>query len=66
MPDEYQTHSSFNTLDKQNKVERSHSPEAAAPTSFGASGTRGSQDRLVDQQRSAAYQMPPDSDGTML
>ncbi len=59
MPEDYQAHSSFNTLEKQNKIERSSSPDVAQPTSFGG-GKRNSTDGLMND-----YQAPP-SDGTML
>lgn len=51
MPDDFQGHSSFNTLEKQNKIERSHSPEVGGTTSF---GQRDSTDGLI-----GGYEMPP-------
>jgi len=59
MPDEFHGTSSFNTMEKQNKIERSHSPDAAEPSTFG--GKRSSTDGLMND-----YQMPPPADGTML
>ena len=65
MPEDYQAHSSFNTLDKPPK--RSSSPEAGNTTSFGVA-TTSSTDNLTGGRTTSPprYQDLPSSDGTML
>ena len=69
MPSEYQEHSSFDTLEKN--LERSHSPEAINPSSFGGGLARGSTDCLVEEKQGKEMfqdQPPTESsnDGAML
>lgn len=65
MPEDFQAHSSFNTLDKADKPpKRSASPEATAQTSSFGVATTSSTDNLTGAQAGSPlrYQdMPPNS-----
>lgn len=71
MPEDYQAHSSFNTMDKVDKPkaqERSASPETANTSSFGVGAPSSTENLTAHSSSPPRYQdMPPANyDGTLL